>query len=216
MESIHLIRQQDIIAEKNLGTEITVIGAGAIGSMTTLLLAKSGFSNIRVYDADNVDAVNINSQFYRISDIGRKKVDALKDIVREFSGVEINAIPEFWNGETHFGIVVIAVDSMKVRKAIYSAHYSKAFNTWLIDSRMGAETFLIYTYHSMRESKYSNSLYSDEESLQEPCTAKATSYCAGILAGHVAATVKALVCGLTHVKFMQGDIKAGEYQAWNS
>jgi tRNA A37 threonylcarbamoyladenosine dehydratase len=72
----YLTRQSDLIPEAILSTPITVVGAGAIGSFTVLTLAKMGFNNITVFDDDEIDFVNINNQFYRISDIGKKKVDA--------------------------------------------------------------------------------------------------------------------------------------------
>lgn len=216
MEQQHLIRQQDIIPAVKLGVEITIIGAGATGSMSALLLAKCGFGNLRVYDFDTVDDVNINSQFYRLSDIGRPKVEALRDIVRDFSGTEIQIVNKRWEGERHTGIVIVAADSMAVRRSVFETHHKKAINTRVIDPRMGAESFLLYTYSTSNGESYANSLYSDQDALQEPCTAKATSYCAGLIGGHIVATVKSMVCDLPYPKFIQGDIPKGVYQQWNT
>ena len=60
----HLIRQFDLIPEDVLGEPITIIGVGAIGSWTTLALAKMGFQNLTVFDDDKVSIENMNSQFY--------------------------------------------------------------------------------------------------------------------------------------------------------
>ena len=42
------IRQSDLISESILDTPINIVGAGGIGSLTTLALAKVGFKHIRV------------------------------------------------------------------------------------------------------------------------------------------------------------------------
>ena len=119
----HLTRQLDIIPLDVLDIQINVIGAGAIGSMTTLILAKMGFNNIVVYDDDIIDRVNMNNQFYRFKDIGTNKVDALKEIIKDFTNVDILSLPILWENTALKGIVICAVDSMKARKSIYKAHY---------------------------------------------------------------------------------------------
>ena len=64
---------------------ITLIGAGGIGAITGIVLAKMGVPVLNVYDGDTVDPVNIATQFYRTSDIGSAKPFALKQIIEEFS-----------------------------------------------------------------------------------------------------------------------------------
>jgi molybdopterin/thiamine biosynthesis adenylyltransferase len=117
-----LTRQLDIIPVDVLGEPITIIGAGAIGSFTALSLVKMGFGNIRVFDFDTVDVVNLNSQFYRFKDIGKLKVRALADLIHEFTDVRIEAIGKPYTGGVFAGIVISAVDSMQIRKLIWDEH----------------------------------------------------------------------------------------------
>lgn len=68
---------------------ITVCGAGAIGSNLVDNLARQGFSRIRAIDKDRVELHNINNQCYTRKDVGSLKVAALKSIVFNSVGVEI-------------------------------------------------------------------------------------------------------------------------------
>jgi molybdopterin/thiamine biosynthesis adenylyltransferase len=191
----HISRQLDIIPTHILDKQISIIGAGAIGSWTCLSLAKMGFHNISVIDFDKVDIVNMSSQFYGVKDVERPKVFALQSRIREMSGTEIKAYLDKW--PTPFtwieqsNVVILAVDSMKVRKEVYEYLKDKT-DCFLIDARMGAETAMIYTINPMIGSDhemYEKTLYSDENAVQAPCTAKSTTYCSLVLSGFVAKTV---------------------------
>lgn len=123
---------------------IKVFGAGSIGSMTILNLAKLGFRDLTVYDFDKIELPNIANQFYRIGDIGKFKVNALKDIVKDFSGIDIcirnkkittqNA-PELISDINMNTLVVLAFDNLEARKLVYDV--VKDFPLKLIDLRMG-------------------------------------------------------------------------------
>jgi molybdopterin/thiamine biosynthesis adenylyltransferase len=190
----HLTRQMDIIPMDILGEPITVIGAGAIGSWVVLSLAKMGFSNITVFDHDKVDTVNLNSQFYPQNAVGELKARALLEMVGHFTGVNINAKAERYERGTFPGIVIAAVDSMEVRATIWTNHVGKApFTKAIIDPRMGAEDALLYVMNPMDakdQASYPKSLYTNDDAVQERCTAKATIYTANLLAGLVVKAVK--------------------------
>lgn len=190
----HLTRQLDLIPVSCLGTPITIIGAGAIGSFTTLSLAKMGFGNITVYDHDTIEIENMNSQFYRRSDVNCSKVSALYCLVDDFTGIKITAKPEKYESGIFPGIVISAVDNMAVRKNIWQNHVNRSPMTKIfLDPRMGAETALIFAMNPMNskdQKSYQNSLYTDEAALQERCTAKATIYTACMLSGLVAQVAK--------------------------
>jgi molybdopterin/thiamine biosynthesis adenylyltransferase len=213
----HLTRQLDIIPLDILGTPITVIGGGAIGSFTTLALAKMGFSNLTVYDHDTIETVNMNSQFYRLRDVGQLKVSALRELVKDFTGVEIRAVPQRYMGGIFPGIVISAVDSMEVRGLIWNSHRNKSpFTRAVIDPRMGAETALLYAMNPMVEKdndSYSKTLYTDKDAVQERCTAKATMYTACMLSGQVAKTVKDLLTG-EHTRVLEWSMKHDQFKAW--
>lgn len=59
---------------------ILVIGCGGIGSLVTMQLAGAGIEDLILVDPDTIEASNLNRQFFwEMSDIGRSKVEALKD-----------------------------------------------------------------------------------------------------------------------------------------
>jgi hypothetical protein len=187
-------RQLDIVspsAFENL--HVTVIGAGGIGSPTTLALAKMGVQHIRVFDPDIVDLHNLPNQMYRFADFGQPKVEGLTSIVRDFSGVEIDAKNERYQAQPLSGIVISAVDSMAVRKQIWQrVRYNPSVSLY-IEGRMGAEVARIYTGKAFDPDfvkYYEATLYSDEEASEAPCTARAVIYNVFMIASLVANQVK--------------------------
>jgi molybdopterin/thiamine biosynthesis adenylyltransferase len=209
----------DIIPMGVLATPITIIGAGAIGGWVTLALAKMGCTNLTVFDGDKVDTVNLNSQFYRFKDVGRYKVEALKDLVQEFTGVTINENSRHYESGIFPGLVICAVDSMSARSLVWKEHAQIAAHTQaILDPRMGAETALLYVMNPTDRGDvqaYEKSLYSDSQAVQERCTAKATIYTANLLAGLVVKAVKDVLTQPNYLRTVQWDIAANELVAFS-
>ncbi len=139
--------QNRIYNPENQKVEPIIIGAGSTGSFIALCLAKMGINKISVIDFDKVEEHNLNGQFYRFSDIGEFKVDALKKIIKDFTDIEINAINTEVNEDYDFDInlnslIILAVDDMEVRKLIYEK--VKEMPILLIDCRFGGEGFSIH------------------------------------------------------------------------
>lgn len=59
--------------------KIGILGAGGIGSNVAVNLVRSGVSNLKIADFDRIDLSNLNRQFYFHDQIGRSKVEALKE-----------------------------------------------------------------------------------------------------------------------------------------
>ncbi len=200
LEHDHLTRQMSLIPMECLRTPVTIIGVGAIGSYAALSLAKMGMSNITVFDMDDVSVENMSSQFYRFKDIGKNKALALRDLVRDFTNTEITAAHvafEPRHAPLTSGIVVSAVDSMSARRMIYEAVKNMGWMVkYIIDPRMSAEFYAQYTINPFDDADkktYEKTLYSDEDSVQESCTAKSTVYTAGLAAGLVVKTIKDII-----------------------
>lgn len=60
-------------------TMIGIAGAGGIGSNVARYLAQAGTARIRLLDFDRVALSNLNRQFYSTDQVGRPKVNCLKD-----------------------------------------------------------------------------------------------------------------------------------------
>ncbi|WP_425061263.1 hypothetical protein SCACP_20510 [Sporomusa carbonis] len=68
----------DILA-KIAEIKIGIAGAGGLGSNCAQMLVRTGFRNFKIIDFDILDASNLNRQFYFMHQVGRSKVEALKD-----------------------------------------------------------------------------------------------------------------------------------------
>lgn len=180
-------RQLDVVNVPRLAEiPITVIGAGAVGSFATLALAKSGAERIRVFDDDTIEAHNLPNQWYRLADIGRRKVDALRELVGEMTGVVIDAQPQRFDGAVATEVTLCCVDSMDVRIDLWKKLTPRP--SLYVDARMGAEVGKVLCVGPFG-SWYDDTLYPSSEAFRAPCTAKATMYCASGLAAFIASQV---------------------------
>ena len=164
------LRQFDILQPSALN--ITIVGAGGIGSWTALSLAKMGYENITVYDFDKVEEHNIGTQFYKTEDIGRDKVHALMENILGFTGTEICFVADKATEPITADVLILAVDNMKARKEISE----QAQCQFMIDARMGGQIFNIFSVMPYEMERYKETLFADEDGVQEPCTAKAIAY----------------------------------------
>ncbi len=214
----HLTRQLDLIPMEKLKMPITIIGAGAIGSFVALNLAKMGFEDLTVYDFDEVSVENMNCQWYRFKDIGKPKVVALRDLIVDFTEVKIHANPVRYEAQALKGIVISAVDSMAVRKMIWEKAKDNPDVIWFIDPRMAAEyalSFVMDPNNTKDINSYEKTLYTDENAVQERCTAKATMYTATMIAGYVAKHVKDLVTEKSYARVTHWDIEKNNMLNWS-
>ena len=79
-------RQLDFVKPSELDIPIWIIGAGGIGSWTTLALSKMGCNNLVVFDHDKVELHNTPSQLYTSDQIGQMKTAALKETILKLTG----------------------------------------------------------------------------------------------------------------------------------
>jgi len=173
MDKTSFSRQINIFNPFDTRIKITLFGCGSGGSFIALTLAKLGFNFIDVYDFDTVEEVNIPNQFYRIKDIGKPKAVALKEIIKEFTDIEINAFNEKVDENTDFEIdlnrlYILGVDNIETRKLIYSK--LKGLPLKLIDCGMGGEEFSIRVIdldNNEQTAKYESFLNSEFKEI--PC-----------------------------------------------
>lgn len=107
------------------GARIHIIGCGSVGSTIAENLARCGITKMTLWDFDKVEAHNIVNQMFYQKDVGRLKVDALKDILVAINleceeNVELK--PEGWQGKMMSGYIFLAVDNIELRKKIVEQH----------------------------------------------------------------------------------------------
>lgn len=89
----------EILGEENLAriqkVKVGIAGAGGLGSNCALFLVRCGFKRLRIVDFDVVENSNLNRQFFFASQVGRRKVEALKENLLLINpDLEMEALPE--------------------------------------------------------------------------------------------------------------------------
>ncbi|MFQ5847780.1 MAG: ThiF family adenylyltransferase [Candidatus Methylomirabilales bacterium] len=196
---MEFLRQLDLVSPETLDFPIHLIGCGGIGSFTALVLSKMGAHPLYLYDPDGIEEHNLPNQLFRLKDVGRPKVEALREILEEFSGAPVEGLPVEVEARRMLGVVISGVDSMRARKAIWlrSIRYRAGVLRYL-DARMGVEMARVYAVNPTNPDDirwYEKSLYTDEEAEILPCTAAAISYNGFAVASLIGNLIKRLATG---------------------
>ena len=195
---MNYLRQLDILPPEKLAFPLVVIGAGAIGSAAVVTLAKIGCSDVTVWDDDLLEEVNVHNQLCKAFRVGSPKVEALKELVEELTGTTIQAEYRLYQGQRLQGVVVAAVDSMDVRKAIWKRVRLNFQVPLFLDARMGAEFARLYALRPTDLDAvgfYETNLYGSEEAEPLPCSGRAIVYCPTVIGGMIAALIARHVRG---------------------
>jgi hypothetical protein len=162
-----------------------------------------GCRRLIVFDHDKVEAKNVPSQFYKASQVGQLKVDALTENVLEFTDVRIHTVPAKYQDfakkeQIPTEVLICAVDSMDERNDIWQLvkrNWTTATYKMVcyIDARMGGELLRILTvnmFDSISIEKYEKRLFPSSKAAKEVCTAKSIMYNTFFCGGAIASTVK--------------------------
>ncbi|MAK34481.1 MAG: hypothetical protein CL386_10910 [Acidiferrobacter sp.] len=116
------------------GVRIAIVGMGGIGSHLLRSLAPAlhsgrlsrslGGVSLHIFDSDSVGESNLMHQSFAPSDVGRKKVDAIRDSMGEFLGesLEIVSRPvDVRSPLDGYGFVIVCVDSDEARRAVHGS-----------------------------------------------------------------------------------------------
>jgi len=94
MEDLFAKRDSQVLAALRRGT-VGIAGAGGLGSTVAVSLARAGVGRLIIADFDRIEASNLNRQQYFIRQIGRLKVEALRENLRglnPFSEYTVHAV----------------------------------------------------------------------------------------------------------------------------
>jgi len=180
MNDMRFLRQQDVVdAEKLANLQVTLIGLGSIGSVTGLYLTKMGICNLTAFDADVVEKHNWSNQLYSEEDIGLTKAVAFRKLLDMYGSIQPRIQSERYVDQSLSEVVISAVDSMKSREIIWKSIRVEPQVKLYIDARMGLETLVVHSVRpQIREDRvrYSQTIVSDDQAFQEPCTARTICY----------------------------------------
>lgn len=192
------IRSSGIVDLNLLKVPITIVGAGAVGSWTTLCLAKLGCTNMSVFDFDSVSIENVGCQLYPEYMVGNPKPRCLDLIVSRFTGISIKDRNVKWEAGdekllSEEAIVIMAVDSLEERRIIWEALKLHKF-AYLIDARMGGEFMRIFSVDMQIEeakARYEKTLQGEAHEVR--CSERSVVYNTMIIAGLITNQVKRMV-----------------------
>ena len=178
---------------------IILAGVGGIGSYVGFLLARMKPAALYIYDDDIVEAVNMSGQLYGQNDLGRSKVFALADMIRNYANYGSTfAVPERFTSDSEpTDIMICGFDNMAARKIFYNKWKTyvnnkpeeERANCLFIDGRLAAEEFQVLCIKgddvfsmSRYETEY---LFSDSEADVTICSYKQTTFCANMIASYM-------------------------------
>lgn len=196
-ERMKYIRHSEIInLDKLRKSKVSIIGLGSVGSFTALTLGKMGAGKVVGYDEDGVSEHNIPGQFFKNSDVGQFKTDALADLLDDFTDTEFRGYNRFYNNQKLQEFTIVATDNMASRKQVWEQFLKQPQAKYLIEARMGAELAKIYTIRDKSKKTrdfYEATLHSDEKSYKLPCTARTIIYNVLMISSLITRAYKAII-----------------------
>ena len=117
---------------------IHIVGCGSVGSTVAENLARCGVTKMTLWDFDKVEPHNIVNQMFDQNDVGKLKVEALKDILTDINpeiSDQIEIKPEGWQGKLMSGYIFLCVDSIELRREIVEKHFDSPYVKAVFDFR---------------------------------------------------------------------------------
>lgn len=191
-----LSKSYDFFQPEKDDARIHIVGCGSVGSTLAENLARCGVKKMTLWDFDAVEEHNIVNQMFRQQDVGRLKVEALKDILVDINpevkdSVELR--PEGWSGKLMSGYIFLCVDNIELRRAIVEKHMDSPYVKAVFDVRTmltGAQSYAAsWSNYKSKQNLLSSMQFSHEEAAEET----PVSAC-GVTLGIV--TTVRLICGL--------------------
>ena len=187
---------------------IHIVGCGSVGSTIAENLARCGVTKMTLWDFDKVESHNIVNQMFTQNDVGKLKVDALKNILMDINPETAKTVevkPDGWQGKLMSGYIFLCVDSIELRREIVEKHMDSPFVKAVFDFRTlleGAQHYAAdWSNFKMKQDLLKSMQFSHEEAAEET----PVSAC-GITLG-VATTVR-LICALgvnNYINFVKGN-----------
>ncbi len=187
---------------------IHIIGCGSVGSTLAENLVRCGVTKITLWDFDRVEPHNICNQMFRQCDIGKLKVEALRDILQDINPEIVDNIklePKGWQGKLLSGYIFLAVDNIELRREIVEKHMDSTFIKAIFDFRTLLESAQHYAADWSSLEMKKNLLNSMQFSHEEAAEETPVSAC-GVTLG-VVTTVR-LICALgvnNYINFVKGN-----------
>ena len=120
------------IKKKLSESSVGIAGLGGLGSNAAIALARAGIGRLLLVDFDKVEENNLTRQYYFLDQIGKLKIEALKENIKKINPeIEIVAINEkLEKGSmekpfTNVDVVIEALDRAETKAAFIEEILSK-------------------------------------------------------------------------------------------
>lgn len=203
-----LSKSYDFFQPEKDTARIHIVGCGSVGSTLAENLARCGVTKMTLWDFDTVEAHNIVNQMFRQQDVGKLKVEALKDILMDINPEikdDVELKPKGWEGKLMSGYIFLCVDNIELRRTIVENHMDSPYVKAVFDFRTLLESAQHYAAdwndYKMKQDLLKSMQFSHEEAAEET----PVSAC-GVTLG-VATTVR-LICALgvnNYINFVKGN-----------
>lgn len=203
-----LSKSYDFFQPDKDDARIHIVGCGSVGSTIAENLARCGVTKMTLWDFDTVEPRNICNQMFRQQDVGKLKVEALKDILTDINpdiADELEIKPDGWKGKLMSGYVFLCVDNIELRREIVEKHMDSPYVKAMFDVRTmltGAQHYAAdWSDYKMKQDLLKSMQFSHEEAAEET----PVSAC-GVVLGIV--TTVRLICGMcvnNFIRFVKGD-----------
>lgn len=176
IDCTRLTNIEDIIPKKEI--DLLLLGCGSAGTSIVEQLARTQMvGSYKLVDFDIVENKNLRNQAYAVRDIGRNKVNALKDIIQSYNvnnlQIETNNSKyqdvglQFYN----FKYTVLAFDSINTRiEAFNDIKNGKIKTQYIVDTRyddLECSIYFVDTSNNEQMSYYEQSLIADKVELDK-------------------------------------------------
>jgi len=128
-----------MVKKKLKGSSVGIAGAGGLGSNAAIALARVGVGRLVIVDFDIVEKSNLDRQYYFLDQVGKQKVDALKETIKQINPkitVETHSVklkPGTMSSLfCDVDVVIEALDSAEIKTAFIEEILSKLPHTPLI------------------------------------------------------------------------------------
>jgi tRNA threonylcarbamoyladenosine dehydratase len=121
----------DEVFDKFQDTKLILLGVGGVGSFALDALYNTGITNITIVDFDTYEESNMNRQLGSVGNIGRIKVDVLKEKYPDITAINTKITPQ-WIDDFDFSsydYILDAIDDIKPKVHLIQRHYKKIITT---------------------------------------------------------------------------------------
>lgn len=121
----------DDVFEKFKDVKLILLGVGGVGSFALDALYNTGIKNITIVDFDTYEESNLNRQMGSFGNIGRIKVEALKEKYPEVIPIHLKITPEWIDNFdfSSYDYILDAIDDVKPKVHLIKKYFTKIIST---------------------------------------------------------------------------------------